>query len=389
MIRRFGWLRVSRALLGFAAAPRCYSKCAAILTLSVACGSGSNGTAPLGPSILAAYYGYDDCLGVADANGDGTNADEAAAAGCRVVAAADGTAVTSAPTPLQLALVCAGQAGPEQLVQLDGMPVVFSHQLVQDTLDADDFEIQLSDGTSRTPVCATTAPANEENEDRTVLLIGDFGSRQPVSGETAGGPSPVELRVVGSVELEGTDATTGAPLDARGLSYAGQYLDYRLGPGVLLAEIAPFSTDGEGAVGRGLPNDCRTIFPDTTHVVRVTWSGGVSVDGVRAIPSDRTATYDVRVENDRGERVSIGDASLGDSIRLLGLADLGDSFASSPDAAVVDGDNVVDLCLALADGFDPARVRTVATACNTTATALYDPAGDAPCLPLAIAVSGA
>lgn len=357
------------------------------LTLLVGCGSSSHDAVPTGPAILAAYYGYDDCLGIADSNGDGSNADEAQAAGCRVVTTGDGTAVTSAPTPLDLALICAGQAGPERLQALDGMPVVFSEQVVQSTVDASDFEIALMDGTTRTPVCATTAPANEENEDRTVLLIGDFGSRQPQPDEAARGPSPVELRVVGSLELEGTDPSSGASLDAQGLTYAGYSLDYRLGPGILLAELAPFSAEGEGGLGRGLPNDCRTVFPDTTQVVRVTWSGGVSIDGVRAIPSDRTAIFDVRVENERGERVSVGDPSLGDSIRFLGLADLGSSFSASPDDVVADGDNVLDLCLALADGFDSSRVRTVATACDAATNAVYDPSGDAPCLPIAIDVT--
>ncbi len=357
------------------------------LTLLVRCGSSSHDAAPSSPAVLAAYYGYDDCLGIADANGDGTNADEAQAAGCRVVTAGDGTAVTSAPTPAALSLICTGQASPERLTGLDGMPVVFSHEVVQDTVAPNDFEIVLTDGTTRTPVCATAAPANEEDEDRTVLLIGDFGSPQAQPDEASRGPSPVELRVAGSIELEGTDPSSGAPLDARGLAYAGYSLDYRLGPGILLAELAPFSAEGEGELGRGLPNDCRTVFPETTHVVRVTWSGGVSVDGVRAIPSDRTAIFDVRVENPRGERVSVGDPSLGDVIRFLGLADLGSGFSASPDEVVVDGDNVVDLCLALADGFDPTRVRTVATACDAAAKAVYDPAGDAPCLPIAIDVS--
>ena len=354
-----------------------------VAVLAASCGGSSpdgDGATP-GP-LLAAYYGYDDCLGIADQDGDGTNADEAEAAGCRVVEMADGTPVTSAPTPLTLSLVCAGQAGPEVLQAQDGMPVAFARPIVAGTLDASDFQITLSDGTTRTPVCATTAPASEANEDRTALLIGDSGSRQPMPGESALGPWPVALDVVGSIGLKGADPA----LDAIGARYDGVFLDYRLGPGILLAELAPFGAAGEGTLGKGLPNDCRTSFPDTTHVIRVTWSGGVSIDGVRAIPSDRTAIFDIRAEDDQGRLVSVAGGALGDEIRFLGLADLGHGIGTSPDDYVVDGDNVVDLCLALASGVDAARVRTVATACNTAETAVYDPSGDTPCVPTAIDV---
>ena len=357
-----------------------------VLILGAGCSSSEGGGVSGASPLLAAYYGYDDCLGIADANGDGTNADEATVAGCRVVTTAAGTAVTSAPTPLALALICAGQAGPESLTAQDGMPVVFERPIVAGTLDASDFRVTLSDGTTRAPVCATTAPANEGNEDRTALLVGDFGSRQPKPGESALGPWPVALEVVGSVELDGTDPARGTALEALGARYTGMFLDYRLGPGILLAELAPFTTAGEGTLGKGLPNDCRTSFPDTTHVIRVTWSGGVSIDGVRAISSNRTAIFDIRAEDDQGRLVSVGDAALGDEIRFLGLADLGQGVGTSPDDDVVDGDNVVDLCLELAAGADPARVRTVATACNTVESAVYDPAGDAPCVPTAIDV---
>lgn len=367
---------------------RWYTKAvlASVCLVGAGCSSSGGDGASGGSAILAAYYGYDDCLGIADQNGDGTNADEAEAAGCRVVETADGSAVTSAPTPLALALICAGQAGPEDLKAQDGMPVVLARPIAGGALQPGDFRITLSDGSTRTPVCATTAPANEANEDRTALLVGDFGSRQPLPGESALGPWPAAVDVVGSLELEGADPATGAALDALGARYTGPFLDYRLGPGIVLAELAPFTTDGEGTLGKGLPNDCRTSFPDTTHVIRVTWSGGVSIDGVRAIPSNRTAIFDVHAEDAAGRLRSVGDPALGDGVRLLGLADLGHGVGTSPDEYVVDGDNVVDLCLAVTGDFDPARIRTVASACNTAESAVYDPSGDAPCLPTAVDV---
>lgn len=36
------------------------------------------------------------------------------------------------------------------------------------------------------------------------------------------------------------------------------------------------------------PNDCAAVYPSTTHVVRATFSGGVTSDGVASVlPSNR------------------------------------------------------------------------------------------------------
>jgi len=51
---------------------------------------------------------------------------------------------------------------------------------------------------------------------------------------------------------------------------------------MLKAWMYPFTTKGETA-----ENHCRVDFPSTTHVIKVMFNGGVSVDGLHPlIPSD-------------------------------------------------------------------------------------------------------
>ena len=75
--------------------------------------------------------------------------------------------------------------------QLDGMPVNFKYPLNAATLSGSDFEVVDSLGNIHIPICARLAPANENGENRTVLLLGEFG--------TAVTNPPVEVRVVGDL----------------------------------------------------------------------------------------------------------------------------------------------------------------------------------------------
>ena len=71
--------------------------------------------------------------------------------------------------------------------QLDGMPVNFKYPLDAATLSGSDFEVVDSLGNIHIPICARLAPANENGENRTVLLLGEFG--------TAVTNPPVEVRL--------------------------------------------------------------------------------------------------------------------------------------------------------------------------------------------------
>ena len=82
---------------------------------------------------------------------------------------------------------------------LDGMPVNFRFPLDASSLSETDFEVVDSLGNIHIPMCAVLAPANENAENRTVLLLGEFG--------TAVTNPPVEVRVVG--DLFTTDTISG------------------------------------------------------------------------------------------------------------------------------------------------------------------------------------
>lgn len=135
---------------------------------------------------------------------------------------------------------------PESVNQ-DGMPVVLDAEIDNQSLDAWDFEVELESGVRRVPICATTLPAHEENEDRTVLLIGDLGSQDD---------PPRWVRVVDELRAE----------DGSVLGGAIAVPDYEGGPSLVLAEMAVV----EGT-------ECPA---DTASVVRLIFSGGVlSTDG--------------------------------------------------------------------------------------------------------------
>ena len=55
---------------------------------------------------------------------------------------------------------------------LDGMPVNFKFPLDVSSLSETDFEVLDSLGNIHTPICVSLAPANENGENRTVLLLG-------------------------------------------------------------------------------------------------------------------------------------------------------------------------------------------------------------------------
>ena len=79
------------------------------------------------------------------------------------------------------------------------MPVNFKFPLDALSLSETDFEVLDNLGNIHTPVCVFLAPANENGENRTVLLIGEFG--------TAVTNPPVEVRIVG--DLFTTDTFSG------------------------------------------------------------------------------------------------------------------------------------------------------------------------------------
>ncbi|GIR15258.1 hypothetical protein CM15mP27_0090 [bacterium] len=139
--------------------------------------------------------------------------------------------------------------------QLDGMPVNFKYPLDASSLSETDFEVVDSLGNIHTPLCVSLAPANENGENRTVLLLGEFGT--PVTNP------PVEIRIVG-------DLFTTDPLSGESACPAIMNLN-----GITTTNVIPLA-DGPSLFFAqridGNLNECSS----GTQTIQVAWNGGVT-----------------------------------------------------------------------------------------------------------------
>jgi len=200
--------------------------------------------------------------------------------------------------PLGRLLVCDGERGD------DGMPVVFSTELDLSTLQAGDFLVELADGSNGSLTCVTPAPAFDEGELRTMLMVGDFGSSEN---------PPVSVVIQGNLlSLDGASNYRGASVSVTPLED---------GPSLVHAEQVP---EAEWALGRPstrFPFGGGSGCPESTRqVVRVTWNGGVTKPGGDEIDDVEREAYRVLFES-------------GEEMAPMAVADLGD------------GDNNHELCL--------------------------------------------
>ena len=139
--------------------------------------------------------------------------------------------------------------------QLDGMPVNFMFPIDVSTLSESDFEVVDSLGNIHTPICVSLAPANENGENRTVLLLGEFG--------TAVTNPPVEVRVVGN--LFTTDTFSGE-------SACSEIINLN---GITTSNVIPLD-DGPSLFFAqridGNLSECIT----GTQTIQVAWNGGIT-----------------------------------------------------------------------------------------------------------------
>ena len=151
--------------------------------------------------------------------------------------------------PFGANVLCLGAGGE------DGMPVVLSHTIKPDSLQAEDFRVVRQSGATNTPMCVTLRPAGDKDENRTVLLIGEFGN--------ADNDPPVKVLIVDDLL---SDATDSPQVNFRGTQIS--VIPLEAGPEIILAAAVP--KDIWSLSGRG--TSCPTA---TEQVVRVTWTGGV------------------------------------------------------------------------------------------------------------------
>lgn len=201
--------------------------------------------------------------------------------------------------PAQAAALCAGQ-GPA--INQDGLVVVFSHKLDAATLSASDFIVVGTNGDTAVPTCVTLAPADEADESRTVLLIGEFGNI------SASNP-PAQVVVVGDLfTVSSANAPSLNAKDARIDSVTA----LAAGPYLVYARVLP---PAEAC--------CECLASGTTQVVQVAWAGGVSnPDGGEVTDTVRRA-YTVVVDSAGIELTvvpsALADTGDGDNYHLLCL----------------------------------------------------------------------
>ena len=137
----------------------------------------------------------------------------------------------------------------------DGMPIVFSHEIDPNSLDASDFQIKTQKGDIVGIEHASYRPAVEEFELRTLLLIGEYGN--------APDNEPMEVTIVGDLKSRDGQNLKGQSIAVTPLAN---------GPFISYAEYFKFD-DQYPYVKKGRGCDCPKA--ETQVVVRLVWSGGV------------------------------------------------------------------------------------------------------------------
>ena len=188
------------------------------------------------------------------------------------------------------------------------MPIIFSHEVDITTLEPGDLKITQASGATGKLTCLTLAPADDEGELRTALLVGEYGSAedQPVSVEIVGNV----LTLDGSANFKGTSISV-TPLEK--------------GPTIVWAEIVPEDRWRLGTQATAFPFGGGSGCPvGTKQVVLATWGGGITKPGGAPADDNERDLYEVSVV-DQGKGVRV--------VTPIALADLGD------------GDNNHRLCL--------------------------------------------
>ena len=178
----------------------------------------------------------------------------------------------------------------------DGVPVIFSHPIDVDTLDPEDFEVTSREGVKSTPVCALLRPAIDDGENRTALLIGEFG--------TVSDDEPFEVEVVG--ELKSLPSTGAVSFNGA----SQEIIPLVDGPEIIAAELLPerlwiLDRKGRLSVGSGCPSE------STKQVVRVKWTGGVTKPNGEEVDDMEREQYLVNIKTEDGSLEEVVPFALG------------------------------------------------------------------------------
>ena len=142
----------------------------------------------------------------------------------------------------------------------DGMPIIFSHEVDPASLEPGDIKVTTASGAIGTVDCLTMAPADDQGELRTALLVGNYGGIDD---------QPVSVEIVGNVlSLDKTLNFKGAKVDVTPLEH---------GPSMVVSSVLPEEMWNLGGDGSRLPWGGGSYCPvDTKQVIRVSWDGGIT-----------------------------------------------------------------------------------------------------------------
>ncbi|HTZ25272.1 MAG TPA: hypothetical protein VMC83_14875 [Streptosporangiaceae bacterium] len=293
---------------------------------------------------------------------------------------------TSASTPQGVRLYYG-----QNVYYSDGLPVEFSWPILPSTLDADDFKVTLSNGTSVSPQVASIWPNYLYNERSVAVLFGHFGNRippgqpgaiYPVSVQVVQGSSTLELvgpgqRIVSAVGM--SVKSPGSPYTAPGVPPAD-----RGGPTLVAAKLSRMSAVGNTApkiFPQNLPNDGISLYGKQAKFrLRMYTSGGMTPNGVTPLlPTEYDKYFRVVATTSSGRKVALVRSGKtyyvdGQPLRVVGLADLGVKQATYDACYTELRNNYIDIIL---DGSIAAARRITAVQIPSTGRykPLYNPGG--------------
>ena len=195
--------------------------------------------------------------------------------------------------------ICRGGQG------LGGMPVILSTEIDLETMQAGDFEVTTQSGQTGKLHCVSLLPAVDPGELRTVLLIGDLG------------PSDTDPPV--SVEIVGHLYSIDGRLDFKG--EAVSVIPLPDGPSLTLAELVDDWTLS-GDLGPERVRGTKCPADGTVQALRVTWEGGVTLQGGGELTQDHRNLYTISVVAADGSTrdvtpIEIADLNDGDNNHML------------------------------------------------------------------------
>jgi hypothetical protein len=279
----------------------------------------------------------------------------------------------------------------EDVYYSDGLPVEFSWPILPSTLDADDFKVTLSNGTSVTPQVTSIWPNFEYNERSVAVLFGHFGNRVPPNQPGAIYPTSVTVvRGSSALELVGPRrrivSAVGFSVKTPGSPYTASNVPARDrgGPTLVAAKLSKMSAvgnTGPAIFGQNLPNDGISLYGSQAKFrLRMYTSGGMTPNGVTPLlPTDYDQYFRVIAVTSSGRQVALTQAGKtyyidGKPLRVVGLANLGRKQSGYGPCYTEVRNNYIDIVL---DGSAAAarRITTVEIPSTGRYKPLYNPGG--------------